>query len=239
MHRSSSSNSLLLFSIFASIFGLLAVALFASLPPMIIVDVSWRKPLVGLSFTFICASGIVAAIFPNKCQKGSHFQEKRKRGVSNLARSASHSIIKGHHPDCGEFSAHVVEIRGRTFCAACTGLLIGAVGALLGTAWYFFLGWAFEQASFPLVLVGQALTACGFFQLASKSITRLFMNAIFVLGPFMILVGLDMLAKSVFIDFYVVGLIALWIWTRVLLSQWDHNRTCRVCTQDCGNKRKC
>ncbi|MBS7638359.1 hypothetical protein KEJ49_05700 [Candidatus Bathyarchaeota archaeon] len=54
-------------------------------------------------------------------------------------RSSAFSI-KGHHPDCGRFKAHTINIFGRALCAACTGLLLGALLILPGGILYFFLG---------------------------------------------------------------------------------------------------
>jgi hypothetical protein len=118
-------------------------------------------------------------------------------------------------------------------CAACTGLFLGAVIGVLGAVVYFFIGLDVEQFSFPLVGVGVGLVAMGFAQFKFRSLIRLFLNALFVLGAFCILIGLDAFTRNLLVDFYVISLIILWILTRILLSEWDHSRICRSCTSEC------
>jgi len=221
------SQPLIIFAISVSIFGLLLIILFALNPPMPRENFSWRKPLVGTVFSLICIFGIIAAIFPKQC---SHTFDFRKASPN----SSSHQIsIKAHHPDCEEFSTHVIYVGNRTFCAACTGLLLGAVIALGGTMFYFFGGWHIEMVSSLTVLIGIVATILGFFQLKFSGYTRFMLNTCFVLGAFLILVGIDGLAESLFVDLFLLALIFFWIFTRIELSRWDHWRICSNCKSPC------
>ena len=142
--------------------------------------------------------------------------------------------IKGHHPDCGRFSDHTITFSKRVDCAACSGLASGAFLAFLGAVFYFFGGNVSAETGKPMLIAGSILVPLGLAQLKSKGFVRLSLNVAFVCGAFLVLVGVDILARNLTLDLYVIGLIGLWIWTRIILSEWDHARICRSCRQDCG-----
>lgn len=241
MTKYTSANFTLFFSICVSVFGLLTTLMFALLPSAPMENLSWRKPLIGTIFIATCISGGSASFFPRKCSEQSGPQREKGSTASARALDRRNDVefnIKGHHPNCGEFSAHIIQTRGRTICAACTGLFLGALIAILGTILYFFLEWEYGQFSSAVVPLGSIGVTIGFFQLEFKGITRSALNTLFVIGAYLILAGVDMLSRNVLLDIYVIGLIFSWIWTRTLLSQWDHSRVCRSCKLDCELKEK-
>jgi len=195
---------------------------------------SWRKPLVGSVFAFICILGIVLALSPMKWSETLSHRRRMETTVSSTRTSTVPSTVRGHHYDCGRFSAHTIRIEGHVFCAACTGLLVGAVGALFGTILYFFTGWESHQTGPLVVLIGVATMTLGFLQLKSGGLARSMLNAGFVLGAFLILIGMDESAGSLLIDLFSMVLIVFWLFTRILLSQWDHWRICRACLIPCS-----
>jgi len=225
------NNLLVTFTIGISAFGLFLVLIFAFNPPTIHDNFAWRKPLIGSLFSLICISGILAALLPKKCSKTFHFQKSETNFTSHKISATS----KGHHPDCGSFSDHVMRIGSRTFCAACTGLLFGAIIAIIGTAFYFFDGWLLGEMNFLTISTGIIGLILGFFQLKFKGFVRLILNLFFVFGAFLILAGIDELARNLFIDSFLTALIVFWILTRILLSQWDHSKICSSCKSPCGN----
>jgi len=123
----------------------------------------------------------------------------------------------------------VFRVGNRTFCTACTGLLLGGLSALAGTILYFFSNWRVEQISFLLVWVGILGVGFGLFQFKFKGIVRLFLNIFFAFGAFLILIGVDELARSVAVDLFLIALTLFWLFTRISLSQWDHRRICYAC----------
>jgi hypothetical protein len=202
---------------------------------------SWRKPLVGSVFALICIVGMVLALSPMKCSETLSHRRRMETTVSSTQISTFPVTTRGHHYDCGRFSAHTVRFRGHVFCAACTGLFVGAVGALFGAVLYFFAGWGSRQMGPLAVLLGVAMMALGFLQLKFGGLTRSMLNAGFVLGAFLVLMGIDESAASLLIDLFSLILIVFWLFTRILLSQWDHWRICRTCLIPCnvrGNTRE-
>lgn len=202
-------------------------------PPMKHESFVWRKPLIGLAFSVICILGVLAVFFPKQCSGMFDFLAKGKRKHSTADRFASHgtsSVMKGHHRDCENFSLHVFRISNRTFCTACTGLLLGGLTALVGSVLYFFGDWQIELNSLLVVWTGLLGVGFGLFQFkAGRTTIRLSLNTFFVLGNFLVLIGIDKLVQNVFADVFLVLLTIFWLFTRILLSQLDHKRTCYIC----------
>jgi len=229
-------NPILMFTISVSIFGVFIVLLFTFNPPTVNENFFWRKLLVGSIFSLICTLGIFVALFPRQCSKSSHFRKEEMNSTLHHV----YITMKGHHPDCKEFSAHVIHINSYTICAACTGLLLGALIAFTGTAFYSFGGWSIEEMSFPAALIGVVGVILGFFQIKFRGFIRLMLNIFFVLGAFLILVGIDELTQNLFVDLFLIVLIVFWLFTRIMLSRWDHWRICSSCKSPCevGEQRK-
>lgn len=220
-------DSILMFDVVVSILGLFIVLLLAFDPPITHESFFWRKTVVGLVFSATCLLGVFAALFPKPCTQMSPFCKRNTSFHSHRTNSSS------HHPACEEFSAHVIHLGTHVLCAACTGLIIGALGTLFGVALYFFGGWYIEELSFSVVLVGVVALVLGFLQFKFRGFARLMLNAFFVLGAFLILAGIDALIENLVIDLFLVAFIVFWILTRIQISQWDHWRICRNCESPC------
>ena len=216
-----------------SFFGLLLVGALALNPPTVRESFLWRKPLIGSLFWLICIFGILAIFFPKQCSAVFDFKKKEKHEHSDENLFAFHgtrSIVQGHHPDCENFSAHVLRIGDRRFCAACIGLLLGGLISLVGAFLYFFVGWSVGESNLQAVSVGLVGVSFGLFQFKVKrSVVRLVLNSFFVFGALLLLVGIDELAQSVFADLFLVILIVFWLFTRISLSQWNNWRICYTC----------
>jgi hypothetical protein len=141
--------------------------------------------------------------------------------------------LAGHHPDCAGFSSHVIQIRNRTLCAACTGLFIGASIDLIGITVHFFSKWNIGISSLAAVFIGTVGVTLGFLQLIFNGFCRLTFNIVFVVGAFLILAGIDEITQSLLIDLFLLSLVVFWIWTRIILSRFDHWRICSNCQSRC------
>jgi len=239
--RNIQSSSVLLFFACVSVFGSFAAVLLALNPPQTQGNILWRKPLVGSLFASVCILGIIAIFLPGRCSEISHSQEKEKEKDFELKPSDSQSTsirFRGHHADCGGFSSHLIRFDERVLCAACTGLFLGSIASIIGAVAYFFGGWGFAIADSLAILAGQVGISVGFAQFKFEGYARLLVNALFVLSAFVTIVGADELAKSLLIDLYLIAIIVFWIWTRILISQWDHARICSACKLSCRLKEK-
>jgi hypothetical protein len=236
MPHSLPRSHILIFMIAVSFFGLFLVATLAINPPIIEENLPWRKPVIGSIFGSICVLGIITVFFPKQCSAMFHSAKGDRDLSSNEKDLDSHEStpnLKGHHPDCGSFSAHVVQTNNKTFCAACTGLLLGALMALAGTIIYFFGYWHIERNSLLAVSMGTLGVGLGLFQFKFRRLFRLLINTFFVLGNFFVLVGIDELIQSLLADLFLVVLTVFWLLTRILFSQWDHWRICHTCRTLC------
>ena len=236
MKKHADPNLIWMFMVACSLFGWFIVLLMMVFPPATMQDVFWRKPLVGSILFLISTGGSLAAVSPRACSI-AHRSQIVERSKSSDVKTDSVSS-KGHHPDCGRFSNHTIQFRGNSYCAACTGLLIGGVVAMIVTVLYFFVGVNAEAFGLPAFALGQFGPALGLLQFKFKKWVRLIANMLFVLGSCLILVGVDKLVHNVFVDVYVIGVILVWILTRVMISQRENYETCRTCGFSCGKEDK-
>jgi len=235
--------STLLFLVSVSFFGLILTVLLALYPPISQENFVWRKPLVGSTYSVVCVLGILAVFFPKTCSKFFDLgkQEKHQNRFFGFKRNKSISYtttltLRGHHPVCGRFSAHIFSLGGKLLCATCSGLFLGALIALVGVALYFFGNWQMGQNAFLMILIGALGVVFGLLQsplpILQNSVIRLFSSVFFVVGTFLILIGNEELAHSTSVDLFFVALSVFWLLTRISLSQWDHKRICSKCTLD-------
>jgi hypothetical protein len=218
------------YQLLVSFLGLVLVVALTTSPPTVTGNSSYRKPVIGAIFSAICVLGVLAVFSPSKCGKILNLENRRVG--SDSAQLASHGIsnsLRGHHPTCGNYDAHILQINGKTVCAACAGLLFGGLLALAGAYVYFFAGWHVAGQSSLMVLLGAVGVSFGLFQFKFSGLVRLSVNTVFVLGALLVLVGVDGLVHSIFFDLFVVCLIVFWLFTRISLSHWDHKRICSGC----------
>lgn len=224
------------YQLLVSAIGLFLVFMLTVYPPAITADLSWRKPVIGFIFGTFCFLGVLAVFSPNQC--GKLINIKKKTSELEPTGTVSHyqsTVLKGHHPTCGKYGAHVIQIRDKTFCAACIGLFVGGIVALAGTVVYFFCHWPITEHATSFVLLGITFVGLGLFQFKFRSSIRLLTNTVFVLGALLILVGIDGLVHNLFFDLFIICLIVFWLLVRISLSQWDHEMICSGCkTENCG-----
>jgi len=243
-------GSILSFLMFVSFFGLTLTAVFTFSPHVPPKELIWRKPLVGSMFGAVCLFGILAVFFPNECSRvfGSDHKEKSwsrsygfRRGA--LVSSSNSKALRGHHPDCGRFSSHVFRVGSMIFCCTCSGLLVGALVVLVGVTLYFFGNWQLGQSVFLSTWIGMLGVINGLlyplFPIVERGVVRGLSSSFFAIGTFLILVGLDELARNALIDVFLVLLAILWLLTRISLSQWEHQKICSACSSvSCDLRRK-
>lgn len=225
-----------------SLVGLFLLALIAFYPPTVIENFGWRKPLVGSILGIECFLGVLAAVYPKRCSRVFKLTDEdlETRFNRSFDRNNIGVSIRGHHPDCGNYSAHVFRMRGKYFCAGCTGLVLGAIVTLVGMILCFeSLSYELNHSVFLSGCIGISLGLLQFhifdFQM---SFMRLLINAFFVIGTFLALMGIDGIAQNTFVDLFLIGLSFFWIYTRIILSNWNHRKICLSCDMDsCEYKR--
>lgn len=225
-----------LYFISVSLLGLfLLVALTFAAPTK--VHFSWQRPVVGSFFGLISLLGITAGVYPSRCSRMLHFKRKiNSTSISNAdnGSTAEHARkLEGHHPSCENFSAHVFHLSGKTYCAGCTGLVTGAATSFFGTLVFCFTELSLDGVGIVFFWLGFIGVVSGLLQYnlfgMKKSYVHLSLNVIFVVGAFLLLVGVEEITNNFILDGYLLILIVFWILTRVLLSQQEHRKVCLAC----------
>jgi len=215
-----------LFLFTVTIVGLTIVPLMVMQPNLDRFQFAGQRSLIGVLFCTLCISGVIAVFYPGKCR--GVFQHTPNPPAKAVTLS-NHLHIEGHHPNCQNFSKNRITIGGRIFCAACSGLLVGAIIAITGAIAYFFTGLNVISGGIWLVILGEIGMGLGMIQMRVNGFVKVMLNAIFVIGSFTTLALVDALGKSIFLDLYVLGLIFFLLWFRILLSEWKNKQTCRNC----------
>jgi hypothetical protein len=225
MEKGQASTVTVAFLIAASVVGFVLIIVLVLQPNLEHFQPSLRHSLVGSLYSVICLLGIAAVFYPAKC-KGL-FQKQSP--LSQASESSGSVRISGHHPDCKNFSVNRIRINRREVCAACSGLLVGAMIALVGSALQFFIGLNIVSASVWLLVLGEICMFLGLAQIKFAGYAKVIVNVVFVVGSFVTLAGADVLGESLLIDIYVLGLIGFLLWLRILLSEQNNRQICQTC----------
>jgi hypothetical protein len=223
---------LMKFALLVSLFGLLTTILLMAYAQKVSEDFFLRRLLIGSTFIAMCAAGTAAALSPRKCSTSFDTHVPKATSMED-SKTVSSVGSKAHHPNCGKFSAHTIRFRRTLYCAACSGLVVGASLAVAMSVAYFFLGLSIGGSNLVFMAVGPLGLLLGFIQFMFKGWVRVAANAFFVSGTSLIVIGIDQIIGSFFVDLYVMGLVAFWIMTRIAISQWDHSRICLICNYQC------
>jgi hypothetical protein len=216
----------LVFLAAVSIAGLALIPILVLLPNLVFSEFALQKTLVGGLFGAICVLDMLAAFYPSKCK---NMFRKSQNPIAPTNTRTVRIQIRGHHPDCDKYSTNRIRIGSRQVCAACSGLLIGAITALIGTSAYFFSDLKMGEGSIWLLVLGEVCMLLGLAQIKFNDYVKAIMNTLFVVGSFVSLVEADILGRNLVIDLYVLGLIVFMLWLRIALSEWNNRRTCNAC----------
>lgn len=215
-----------IFLIAVSFFGLFFLMIMYLWAPQRNLYYPFQKTAILSIFIVICLLGVLAAIRPSTCKTVMQFQKDSEKTTRN-----NNIQFEGHHPDCGKFSSHTLNINGKKYCPGCLGLSIGAFIAIIGTVIYYFHGFtsSYEEIIFwiGLCMVFLALFLIVIFNLEKK--LKFLLNMVLVVGSFLILVGVDSVKANLLIEVYFLILIMFWILTRMIVSETSHERICRDC----------
>ena len=165
---------------------------------------------------------------PTRTEQGHTSQNKREISY------------RGHHPTCGNFSSHVIQIGGKIYCAGCAGLIVGAIIALAGTASYFFLQDLSAQLVTAFFWAGLAGVTVGLLQyelFVNKASLHFVLNIIFVVGALLLLIGVNEMSGSLSLSIYFLLVILFLINARSTLSRLEHEKKCSICkAENCSAK---
>jgi hypothetical protein len=196
---------------------------------------SFRKQFTLSIFVILCVLGAIVGIYPSICSFRNHAINDTSIFNLNVSKSPKNEF-KGHHPDCVDFSSHILHFREKTYCAGCTGLVIGAILSLLGSIFYLLVGLKVEVTTLPIFFwLGFLYVTCGLLQylLAVKNnIVHLLLNILFVYGSFSLLIAVNEVTNNFLLSIYFLILVVYLIITRITLSGLEHKRICDNCSSE-------
>lgn len=235
--QSPSIESSLMFLIFISLFGLALSFVFVTTSGRPPDDFGMRKSLVGSVFGALCVLGTFASIYPNSCSRV--FDNEKRIQHKKTSEKLQGPTIRGHHPACGNYSAHILKVSNRIFCATCAGFSVGAIIALIGVGLFFFGPFSFGTRPIIPLAIGAFGVAIGLLHSILPGFrvgfSRFMASALFATGSFLILASVEDAVHNTSIDLLFVFLSILWLVTDTALSRWDHRRICFKCaSESCG-----
>jgi len=223
-----------------STFGLSLLVIMVFYPPSAIDNFVFRKPLIGTFLVIECLLGMLATIYPRQCSRVFKKRGKKLPSESSIKAYKKTRSIRGHHPDCENYSTHVFEMRGKCYCSGCTGLFLGATITIAGTFVCFFvnLPCGGNLTVFSIGCIGIVFGLLQFYLFVSQhSFIRVLVNAFFVFGVFLAMISVDSMLQNTFVDLFLISLSFFWIYTRIVFSRWNHERICQSCNIDyCEHK---
>jgi hypothetical protein len=216
-----------------SLIGLLFLILMIFAFPTSKLEFYFQKPIIFLIFVLICFCGILAGIFPQKCLKLMPSDYSHNKRLEKLKREKISVKFQGHHPNCGNFSNHIIHLNNQIICAGCTGLVIGAIISLLATFIFLIYGSIFTENGLLIFWLGYTGASLGLLSQIFLNINinyvKLFTNLILVLGTFLLLVGIEKITNNLYIELYLLILALIWILMRINLSKTEHDKICSAC----------
>ena len=186
-----------------------------------------QPQLTGGVFILICSVGAIMGIYPSKVLALLGRRRVKAGGMDGHASTGN----RGHHPPCGRFSTHIISVAGRTLCAGCTGLVLGALISIAGSLVYFFIGLRLGD-SYVIFWFGFALILLGLFQHRidlDDPLIHALLNVVFVFGALLLEVGVDDINGSLLVQSYLLAITVYWIMSRIVLSEVDHVSICGRC----------
>ncbi len=182
-------------------------------------------------FVVLLMLGAAATFFPHICSRSivstEDLDPSRYTSISGVR------LIHGHHMLCGRFADHELTVAGKSICAGCLGLLIGATSSLLLSAVYLLFNPAIPWG---VGMLGLAFITLGLLYIpVLKNLPiglRTAVNAFFVVGfalTLMVVVGVGNAEMALI----TIAFFVFWMYTRIQLSQWSHNVICDGCDEPC------
>jgi len=184
------------------------------------------------AFIAICALGAFATLFPRRCSP--EIPRSRDLHPAGYTEFLGARINHGHHKDCEEFINHEILIGGKRVCAGCLGLLAGSILAVAITSHQFVQGYAVGPLSgyLGLAFVVSGL-AYSILAPGSPSGFRTLLNALLVTGFALVYLSISS-ARG--LGLLGISFSVFWMFTRIRISRWSHDRPCAGCEEPCIDK---
>ena len=195
-------------------------------------SVTPKNPAHFIIFISLCVLGAIATLFPRRCSPD--LPTSSDLPPSRYTEFLGARIIHGHHSDCRGLSNHEIRLGEKRICAGCLGLLAGSILAIL-------LATTQTIQSIPvppqLGYLGLLFVAAGLAYSVlvpgSPPALRTSLNALLVTG---FALAYFSLTSARGLGLMGISLGIFWMYTRIRLSRWSHERLCASCDEPCLEK---
>jgi hypothetical protein len=192
-----------------------------------------QNPIHLIIFVSLCTLGAVATLFPRSCSP-----EIRATGDLSPSRYTDVlgiRVIHGHHSNCNGLSNHEIRLDGKRICAGCLGLLAGSFIAILITVTQAIQSIPVPPQFGPLGLAFVAVgLAYSVMISGSPPVLRTVLNVFLVTGFALVYLVLTSMRGLGLVG---ISLSIFWMYTRIRLSRWSHDRLCVGCDEPCIEKK--
>ena len=220
----------LLFSVLAGVFiSILVITAPSYEPPITIED----KGVIAGIFIMSCVIGISFTYNPNWIRRNQPWKKNRKINTNKEATR----LFQGHHPDCHTFQNHRFQLKHKTWCAGCLGLLIGSCISIMSMILYLILDVTQSKIIFYLLfIVGLFILTFVYIEIVYSNrhpLLHVFSNSLLPLCFFIIIIAVIELTGKLVYGFFTILLCFLWLDVRIQLSKWRHSLLCKYCAETC------
>ena len=185
-------------------------------------------------FITSCILGISLAIFPgwfNRFTKHEKHDANRKI-IQKITRKR-----EGHHPDCDQFKNHTIKIKNKTLCTGCFGLSIGSVISIILMIIYVLIDSNQSSTIFHfLIFLGLIVIGLTYVEIilpVRNAVVHVISNIFLVISFLLITISIFEITGNKIYGTISVIISFLWLDTRIQLSNWQHARICKHCSERC------
>ena len=191
--------------------------------------VTQQNPVHLIIFVSLCVFGAVATLFPRRCSP--EIRATADLPPSRYTDVLGIRVIHGHHSDCSGFINHEIRLGEKRICAGCLGLLAGSFMAIIIAVALAIQSVPVPPQSGPL---GLAFVVAGLAYSVmipgSPPVLRTVLNTFLVTGFALIYLVLTNVRG---LGLMGISLSIFWMYTRIRLSRWSHERLCAGCDEPC------
>ena len=171
-------------------------------------------------FVVLCILGAVATLFPRRCSPEIVVTDDLH--PSRYTEVLGIRVIHGHHSDSRRFRNHEIRLGEKRICAGCLGLLAGSFIAIIIAVTQ-----AIQNIPVPppFGYLGLAFVAVGLVYSVvipgSPPVLRTVLNFFLVTGYALVYIALTGVRGLGLLG---ISLSIFWMYTRIRLSSWSHDR---------------
>jgi hypothetical protein len=220
----------LLFSVLAGVLISILVITSSSYTPPITIE---EKGVIAGIFIMSCVIGISFTFNPNWVRRYQPWKKNREKNTNKEVTR----LFQGHHPDCHTFQNHRIQLKHKTWCAGCLGLLIGLGISIMLMILYLILDVTQSKIiSYLLFIVGLFILTFVYIEIVYSNrhpLLHVFSNSLLPLSFFIIIIAIIGLTGNLVYSFFTLLLCFLWLDVRIHLSKWRHSLLCLYCPESC------